>query len=296
MKYLNLTTGFSPVNSESDNVIQYEYATFSGGEPHIKLQDKISYFSHVTISIKLESFNDVGKLLVAVDALKRNVISYSGHQRIHLFLPYFPGARQDRIMVKGEAFTAKVYADLINSMGFKTVTIVDPHSDVTPALINNCIVIDNHKFVLEVLRDLFPQSKVTTPLLVSPDAGANKKVLKLAQYLSEFNTMKIVKCDKTRNVQTGNITGFEVYKENLNGQDCVIVDDICDGGRTFIGLADELKTKNAGKLYLIVTHGIFSHGVGELLKYYEKIYTTDSFGDPIDGVETIELQTILNVK
>jgi len=57
----------------------------------------------------------------------------------------------------------------------------------------------------------------------------------------------------------------------------LIVDDICDGGGTFLGLGEELKKKNAGPLFLAISHGIFSKGFDELVKVYEQIFTTDSF-------------------
>jgi ribose-phosphate pyrophosphokinase len=87
------------------------------------------------------------------------------------------------------------------------------------------------------------------------------------------------------------LAGFEVFANDLKGDDCVIVDDICDGGRTFIGIAQELKMKNAGDIYLCVSHGIFSHGFDELRKYFKKIFTTNSFKDINDEiVKQIEIK------
>lgn len=110
--------------------------------------------------------------------------------------------------------------------------------------------------------------------LVCPDSGANKKMKDLQKGIMHDS---LIKCDKTRDTQTGEISGFEVYANDLEGKPCLIIDDICDGGGTFIGLAKELKKKNAGKLYLAVSHGIFSKGYVELDKYFDGIYTTDSF-------------------
>lgn len=56
----------------------------------------------------------------------------------------------------------------------------------------------------------------------------------------------------------------------------LIVDDICDGGGTFIGLAEELKRKNAGKIYLAVSHGIFSKGIDKL-DFLAHVYATDAY-------------------
>ena len=87
----------------------------------------------------------------------------------------------------------------------------------------------------------------------------------------------MIECSKSRDVKTGKLKGFKVYADDLQGKDCLIVDDICDGGGTFMGLAEELKNKNAGNLYLAVSHGIFSKGFDHLAEHFTKIFTTDSF-------------------
>ena len=219
----------------------------------------------MTITTRIRSFNDLGFLLLANDALRRVEV-----QKIHLFLPYFPAARQDRVAVAGEPLTVKIYADLINQCKFETVTILDPHSDVTPTLVNRVKVINNHRFVAACL------AKVTDYQLVSPDSGALKKVFQLARFLGKKT---VIECSKQREVATGNLTAFTVYADDLAGQTCVLVDDICDGGGTFLGLAAELKKKGAGDLILIVTHGIFSKGFEALGQYFSKIYATNSFAD-----------------
>lgn len=263
------------------NRIDYEMFTFKGGEPHIKIK-KIFFYdvTSITIFTRLTSFNKVGELLVAVDALKRLLKESNYTPTLNLVIDYFPGARQDRVMVQGEALTVKVYADLINSLEMNSVFIMDPHSDVTPALINNCRTENNHYFIKQVLKSCATKTNGSdTPYIISPDAGSNKKIGALAKELSKTNKIEVIKCDKTRDVRTGEITDFVVYAGDLKGKNCLIVDDICDGGGTFIGLANELMKKNAGKLYLAVSHGIFSQGFKNLQDYFECIYTTDSFND-----------------
>ena len=110
-------------------------------------------------------------------------------------------------------------------------------------------------------------------ILISPDGGALKKIYKVSEFLSG---VEVVECSKSRNVKTEKLSGFKVYADDLQGKDCLIVDDICDGGGTFIGLSEELRNKNAGKLYLAVSHGIFSKGFAELSSSFEKIFTTNS--------------------
>jgi len=279
LSVLNLNPSFSFPDDDSEDVIKYESFTFPGGEEHIKLERKVKFKLSVTIIQRIHSSSDLMKLCLAVDALRRR-----GTTWIELLLPYVPYARQDRVMVKGEPLSIRVFADIINSLDLEKVTIFDPHSDVTPALLNNCEVINNHHFVCKVVEDIIDNlpstSRTTHPFyLVSPDAGSNKKMKALAYYLyMEGYDFKVVYCDKTRDVATGRIDGFEVYGPDLNPNlPCIIVDDICDGGGTFIGLAKVLKTKKAGDLYLAVSHGIFSKGLTALPDYFKKIYTTDSF-------------------
>ncbi len=256
---LNLSKNFKPIPGQE---LEYESFIFSGGEPHIKIQDT-GYQGRITITHRINSFNDLGLLCIAVDALRR-----MNFNTIELFLPYFPGARQDRVMVKGEPLTVKIYADLINQLQLSKVSIFDPHSDVTVALINNCIVFDNHKMIRMITSQL-----PANLLLASPDAGAIKKIYKLAAYLQDY---EVLECGKKRDVRTGALSSFKVPSDDLKGAPCLIVDDICDGGGTFMGLAEVLKAKNSGDLFLVVSHGIFSKEFNELSKYFKKIYTTDS--------------------
>ncbi len=260
---INLDPTFSPLGA---NQIVFESFTFSGGEPHIKLKTSLDKVAEVTITTRLNSFNDLGVLLCAIDALRR-----TGVEKINLFLPYFPGARQDRVMISGEPLTVKIYAEILNQQKLNSVTVFDPHSEVTSAVLNNCFVMTNHRFIEKILQNINEEV-----LLISPDGGALKKIYKVSEYLGGI---EVIECSKKRNVTNGKLEGFKVYEEDLKGKTCLIVDDICDGGGTFMGLAEELKNKNAGDLYLAVSHGIFSKGTDGLNKYFNAIYTTDSFRD-----------------
>lgn len=271
---LNLDPNFSPVPGK---IINFNAFTFYGGEPHIKINPDFDLTQKVIITHRINSFNDLGLLCIAVDALK-----HMGISEIEAFIPYFPAARQDRLMISGEPLTVKVYADIINSMNLKKVLVFDPHSEVTPALLNNCEVIPNHHFIKQVINQIGENIK-----LISPDGGALKKIYKVSEFLGGI---EVVECSKNRDVKTGKLSGFKVYEDDLNNIDCLIVDDICDGGGTFIGLAEELKRKNAGNLYLAISHGIFSKGTEELQKHFTKIYTTNSFRDiEADKVELIKI-------
>ena len=257
---------------------------FSGGEPHIKISssnNEIHFptnFRDSTIRIyhTIKSFDDLGILYMTIDAL-RNM----GVWKLSLFLPYFPGARQDR-RAPGvcEPLSVKVYADLINALKLEEVIIFDSHSDVASALINNCVSLTNEKFFFEALPE------ETDFLIVSPDAGAAKKTERVSLYIKSLGSDKdyqglpdILYFRKHRDMKTGELSGFYTDKIDLKGIDCVLVDDICDGGRTFIEIAKVLKEQNAGNLHLIVSHGIFSNGFRELLKYFKTITTSNSWAN-----------------
>lgn len=260
---LNLDPKFAPFQNQEE--IKFQSFTFSGGEPHIKIAPDFDTNRKVTITHRLNSFNDLGLLCVTVDALRRMDVKI-----IDLFIPYFPAARQDRVMIPGEPLSVKVYADIINAMQLNKVYVFDAHSEVTPALLNNSTVIPNYTFIKAVLESIGNNVK-----LISPDGGALKKIYKVSEFLGG---VEVVECNKSRDVKTGKLSGFKVYENDLQGMDCLIVDDICDGGGTFVGLAEELKKKNAGKLYLAVSHGIFNKGF-EVLNCFDGIFTTNSFKD-----------------
>ena len=275
---LNLDPKFAPFQNQEE--IKFQSFTFSGGEPHIKIAPDFDTNRKITITHRLNSFNDLGLLCVTVDALRRMDVKI-----IDLFIPYFPAARQDRVMIPGEPLSVKVYADIINAMQLNKVYVFDAHSEVTPALLNNSTVIPNYTFIKEVLNRIGENVK-----LISPDGGALKKIYKVSEFLGG---VEVVECSKSRDVKTGKLSGFKVYNDDLQGIDCLIVDDICDGGGTFVGLAEELKKKNAGKLYLAVSHGIFNKGF-EVLNCFDDIFTTNSFKDfEGESVQVIGLDQLL---
>ncbi|GAA6768364.1 hypothetical protein AAFH68_43180 [Flavobacterium sp. CGRL1] len=167
---LNLDPKFAPFQNQEE--IKFQSFTFSGGEPHIKIVPDFDTNRKVTITHRLNSFNDLGLLCVTVDALRRMDVKI-----IELFIPYFPAARQDRVMIPGEPLSVKVYADIINAMQLNKVFVFDAHSEVTPALLNNSTVIPNYAFIKEVLNKIGQNVK-----LISPDGGALKKIYKVSEF------------------------------------------------------------------------------------------------------------------
>ncbi|CAM3752283.1 Ribose-phosphate pyrophosphokinase 2 [Vibrio aerogenes CECT 7868] len=252
-------------------VLPFESFTFSGGEEHIRFsQHDFSRVKKVEIVARLTNAAGVMRLMMAADALNRLTAKQIP---VELVMPYFPYARQDRVCVTGEALGASVMATLINQCQFAKVTVWDVHSDVSAALLQRVQNVSQTE-LLKSCPGLWQRLASGKFLLVAPDAGASKKIQHIAAAFG--GQVGVVQAHKARNLKTGEIEKTEIYGQ-VAGRDVLIVDDICDGGRTFIELAKVLKEKGAGKISLFVTHGIFSQGLEVFEGVIDEIYTTDSF-------------------
>ncbi len=266
------------INPEKSD-IPFKHFVFPDGQPHLKLmlEEKSptggfrgQNTEGVTILTRLANPSDLFTVLIAKDALEA-----SGFSPISLTISYLMAARMDRQMTEGEPFSLRVVSTLLNQAGFKSISIFDPHSDVSTALLLRSKAIGNEVFVKDCIADFRKnQGEKEDYYLVSPDAGALKKIHKVAQYVQ---APRVAECMKMRDVKTGQLSGFKTMESDFDRKTCFIVDDICDGGGTFIGLAALLKQHNAGKIVLIVSHGIFSKGFD--LAHIDAIYTTNSFKD-----------------
>ena len=271
MKYLNLDSSFEPLGTS----IEFQVFTFDRGVPYFIIIDQLYRGDAITICTRIRSFNDLGLLLLAVDALRR-----IGVEERYLLLPYFPAGREDRVQLPGEPLSVKFYADLINAMNFREVKIIDPHSKITSGLLDRVIAISNHQFVEMAIGSLKDY------VLIAPDVETSEKVFLLSHFL---DGKKVVECSEQIDEHTGKSTHYHVGCTNLNQQTCVVVDSVCTDGRSFITLAKALKKKNAGELILVVTHGLFTEGIDELKQYYSSIFCTDSFS-------TIEDESLQQIK
>ena len=186
-----------------------------------------------------------------------------------LVMPYIPYQQQDRICNAGEAFSIKVFAGLLNDLNYSKVSVWDPHSLVAPALINNVRVVHQDEIVG---FDGNLACKIKNGMtLVAPDLGASKKM----DRLSKLFKVDYIQGIKQRDLATGNLSGFDYYGD-VEGKDLLIVDDICVGGGTFIGLSDKLRAGGAKSVSLYITHGIFSKGLSCFRGKIDNIYTTNS--------------------
>lgn len=260
-------------------LINFKTFKFPAGENHIILQDQITT-DKVTIVSSMRNSDDIMTVLLATDAVKRSKFDV----KINLVIPYFPYSRQDRVINKGEPLSAKVMANLINSCEYEKVMVFDNHSDVSSCLLNNAHIINNHKFVIKAIDNLIGSTKLSPDglyevandiCIVSPDAGAQKKIYEVCKYLGFVQNKNIIFGSKNRDVRTGEIISTD-FIGDVNGKLCFIIDDIIDGGTTFTRLGEILKERGALKIYLIASHGIFSKGTNIFKTSIDGIYTTDS--------------------
>ncbi len=294
MKTLDLT------NLDNSD-IKYKISKFPDGQQAITLDLENTIFSSevqsVVIKSRLNSFLDLELIICANQALSElGIINLAFKlKEISLYVPYFIGARSDRKFLKGQSnYLKTVICPIINSQNFSRVTVLDPHSDVLEACLNNFQKVSNVTFAKEVIKNL---ENIT---LVSPDAGALKKIYDVALAV-ECND--VIVANKLRDLKTGKIIRTDVpglnsdisFTGEVRSKNFVIIDDIVDGGRTFIEIAKAIRNTRSKEIfndniYLVVTHGIFSAGFEELEKWFTGIYTTNSVKD-IDN----ELVTQINV-
>ncbi len=270
MQILNLT---APATSE----IVFQISKFPDGQQQVFIDPIGQWFSSrkdgIQISSRLNNFKDLELIICSVASL-RNL----GVKEIHLYVPYILGARSDRKFEYGSNnYLKDVICPILNSLILSSITVLDPHSDCLEMGLNNFDKIDNCKFVKWALMNI--NNKPTAQdniVFVSSDGGALKKIYKVSDYVHFRGD--VITCSKSRGAD-GKLSNTIVPEFDLT-KDVVIIDDICDGGATFINIAKEIMTRKfIGKIYLVVTHGIFSKGFGELQQYFEAIYTTNSFQD-----------------
>lgn len=266
--------------------IKYTVSKFPDGQQSITIDvaesidfntnGKLKYTDPVVIASRLNSFKDLELIICANQCIRE-----LGATSVKLYVPYFLGARSDRKFGVGDTnYLKNVICPIINSQNFSEVAVVDPHSDVLEACLNNYRKIDNFELVRFALSDIHISGNVDLKdmVLVSPDAGAFKKIFDVAK---RFNIENIITATKVRDIKTGDILHTDVPNiDQINKKTYVIVDDICDGGRTFIEIAKTIhNVRPTAKIYLIVTHGIFSAGLYYLKEHFERVYSTNSVKD-----------------
>jgi len=219
------------------------------------------------IKERINNYADLFKVAAIVDAARTQ---RSPH--IILDIPCLFGQRSDVRFKENESFDLKIITNFINSLDLEQVFVFDPHSNVSLGLLNNSTKRSSFGFVKQTISALENGNGWGKNLtLVSPDSGAYKKVFSYAEDLK----LPLVAANKFRD-RDGKIT-LNILGD-VKGKDCLIVDDLLDGGSTFHLLAEQLKQQGASKVFLYVSHAYFNKGI-DFTPYIDHFYCTNSVKD-----------------
>ena len=237
---------------------------FADGSTDVKIPIRwISDFDSHTLEWRFDNNEE----LVLLYYLTKHVRTKSTGP-VRLVMPYIPNARKDRAQRPEDVFTLKYFAELINSLNFASVTVLDPHSNVSEALIDRINVVRPDLIVKRLIRSLGENT-----LAFYPDEGAVKR------YAKEIGAPYVYGM-KMRDKTTRKILSLEIFGEveALPGADVLMIDDICASGKTLYVAARKLKDLGAGKLYVYVSHCENQAVDSELLSsgIVEKFFTTNS--------------------
>jgi ribose-phosphate pyrophosphokinase len=231
---------------------------FPGGELHVKIP--IISADMIIPVLKLRSWMDVGFAALLLDALARQ----RPHAVVRPFIPYFPGARQERS--DGRApLTLEVMRQLLASRWMVHVLDFHSYSSSRPV----CVEYG--------MEDLLPARRGNVAGIIAPDDGAMYRATRFRDAL--YAGRQIVHCTKKRDPHTGALSGYYLPQLHAVGH-YIVVDDICDGGGTFNLLAEAFDADPIGAqstLELVVAHGIFSKGVAKISRRYQHITTSESW-------------------
>ncbi|MFD0799201.1 phosphoribosyltransferase family protein [Maribacter chungangensis] len=247
--------------------MQYDIKKFKDGQVAAKILEE----GDLQVHIRGNSYED----LFTIAAIKEAWDAENTKSKMNtasLTIYCLIGQRSDRRFNPKESFDLKIIAHFINAMRFDTVQILHPHSAISLALIENAKALPHFPYVKKAF------DAIGNPVLVSPDAGAYKTTHEIAEKLNA----DLVPSNKVRVKGAPQIS----IQGDVKGKDCLIVDDLADGGRTFTFLAAELKAQGAAKVFLYVTHAQFNYGFEELKESIDHIYCTNSFKDIEDGFVT----------
>lgn len=244
---------------------------FPGGEAHIKgVDEQEGAFAYQIADIRGADPRD---LIMA--SMWGQAVRARGEKSV-LLLPYLPAARADRGVPMLDS-----YVSLVADIAADQIIYLDPHS---PTWVERYTDIDDiakmteypfERIIKMEIQDATSDSRAQPYKgVIAPDKGARDRAARAARIMG----VPVYTAGKTRDFETGRLTGFHMEDELPDHGKFLIVDDICDGGGTFVGLADAISTSNPDvKLDLWVTHGIFSKGLDDLNEHFGTIHTTDSW-------------------
>ncbi|MCY7296994.1 ribose-phosphate pyrophosphokinase [Alteromonas sp. a30] len=240
---------------------------FSDGEISVEIHENVRGSDVFIIQSTCAPTNDnLMELIVMIDAFRR---ASSG--RITAVIPYFGYARQDRRVRSARVpITAKVVADFLSNVGVDRVMTIDLHAEQIQGFFD--VPVDN-AFGTPILLEDMRERNLENPVVVSPDIGGVVRARAVAKLLNDTDLAIIDKRRPKANVaQVMHIIG------DVEGRDCIVVDDMIDTGGTLAKAAEALKEKGAKSVLAYATHPIFSGNAPTILaeSKIDEIIVTDS--------------------
>jgi len=229
-----------------------EVCTFSDGEISVHLGETVRGRDLFIVQSTCNPVNDnLMELLIMIDAAKR-----ASAGRITAVVPYFGYARQDRKARSRDPITAKLVANLLVSAGADRILTMDLHADQIQGFFD--IPVDN-LLGGPILNNYFAAYK-DVDVVVSPDVGSVKRSRKVAEKLNVPLAIIDKRRPKANVMEVMNIIG------DVNGKNCLMVDDMIDTAGTICQGAQAIKDNGANKIYACCTHAVLSGPAIERLK------------------------------
>ena len=260
--------------SVADPELEYEIKSYPDGSKYAVVK-KITH----NLTFRLNTYEDLWILNQIHDVVKK------ANWKVTVTIPNLIDAQADRRFDIAQPFSLKLVLEFLKGMENFDYKIFHPHnSEVVEAILDNRVeIIDNHDFIYEVLAELkenygFNAYDMEDKLiLMSSDAGGFKPLMKLCDKINWKG--EIYSASKSRKYEDGKSKLIQqIDKQDFEGKDILIIDDICVKGGTFVGLAKMLKERNVGSLYLAVSHLTIPNPNPELVGLYDTIFTTNSKG------------------
>ncbi|WP_096619920.1 ribose-phosphate pyrophosphokinase [Candidatus Enterovibrio altilux] len=240
---------------------------FSDGEVCVQINENVRGSDVFVIQSTCAPTNDnLMELVVMIDALRR-----ASAGRITAVIPYFGYARQDRRVRSARVpITAKVIADFLSNVGVDRILTLDLHAEQIQGFFD--VPVDNIFGTPVLLEDMLAK-KLEDPVVVSPDIGGVVRARATAKLLDDTDIAII---DKRR--PRANISQVMHLIGDVEGRDCIIVDDMIDTGGTLCRAAEALKNHGAKRVFAYATHAVFSGNAAQNIKnsVIDEVIVTDS--------------------
>ncbi len=252
----------------------YEVFSYPAGE--VQLRIKKEYLDWAKGKVRIVSRDTSGNGLLRLGLLASAVYGLNPNVSLEVVFPYLPFGRADRVFVTGDCGGLATFASFVNALMADRVITLDAHSVVAGQFFKNFRDVPATPLIGKAIGRWAERHALSEVCVLFPDKGALERYRDVPDQIGPIKITKVY-AEKQRDAVTGKLSGFRVPK--FRGDYVLIVDDICDGGGTFLGIADVIHREPGIKLGLYVTHGIFSQGFEKLHAAFDAIYTTDSVKD-----------------